>query len=241
MKASPRQQQLLLDLQELDTRGARLRRQRQQIPELDDYAALDEDHAAARARFMEAQRGLDSQQAELERIEADVRLVGDRRVRDEQLLAASTAAKEAQALQGELELLARRQNELEDRQLEAMETIEAAQVSFAEAEQSLAQIEGRRSELATTISSEQARIDAESARTSDEREGLAAELQRDVLELYEETRARTGLGAARLRGDVSEGSNMTLAPGELATIRAAAPDEIVFCPGSGAILVRVAE
>lgn len=241
MKASPRQQQLLLDLQDLDTRGARLRRQRRQIPERADYAALDDAHAAARERFMEAQRALDSQRAELERIEADVKLVADRRARDEQLLAASTAAKEAQALQGELDVLARRQSELEGRQLEAMEAIDETRASFAEAEQALAEIEDRRGELRARIASEEERIDAEIARTEREREGLAAELQRDVLDLYEETRARTGLGAARLRGDVSEGSNMTLAPGELATIRAAAPDDIVFCPGSGAILVRVAE
>lgn len=241
MKASPRQQQLLLDLQELDTRGARLRRQRQQIPERADYAALDGDHAAARERFMESQRNLDAQQAEIERIEADVQLVVDRRARDEQLLAASTAAKEAQALQGELEVLTRRQGELEDRELEAMEAIEETQAGFAEAEGALASIEERRGELRSRIASEEERIDAEIARTEREREGLAAELQRDVLDLYEETRARTGLGAARLRGDVSEGSNMTLAPGELASIRAAAPDEIVFCPGSGAILVRTEE
>jgi predicted nucleic acid-binding Zn-ribbon protein len=34
---------------------------------------------------------------------------------------------------------------------------------------------------------------------------------------------------------------MALAPAELQEIRSAAPDEITFCPGSGAILVRIDE
>jgi predicted nucleic acid-binding Zn-ribbon protein len=34
---------------------------------------------------------------------------------------------------------------------------------------------------------------------------------------------------------------MALAPAELSDIRATAPDEVVFCPGTGAILVRGAD
>ena len=34
---------------------------------------------------------------------------------------------------------------------------------------------------------------------------------------------------------------MALTPAELSGINAAAPDELVFCPGTGAILVRVIE
>jgi len=54
-------------------------------------------------------------------------------------------------------------------------------------------------------------------------------------------RGRIGIGAARLRGRVSEASNMELAPAELTDILAMAPDELVHCPQSGAILVRVSD
>lgn len=238
MKASPRQQSLLLDLQELDTTIVRLRRRREQIPELAELAALETEASETRDQFMTAQRELDTQRAELERIESDVALVEQRRTRDDELLAVSTSSKEAQALQSELDTLRRRQGELEDRQLEAMETLESAERVYERAQAELAQVEGRRAQLEERIVEAESLIDAELARASEERGGVAAELQRDVLDLYEETRARTGMGAARLRGNISEGSNMALAPGELADIRAAAPDEIVFCPGSGAILVR---
>ncbi|MBK0418107.1 hypothetical protein JD276_03565 [Leucobacter sp. CSA1] len=241
MKASPRQQQLLLDLQELDNAEARLRRKRQQLTERAELEALGGEHTSAKERFMAAQRELDAQRAEIDRLESDVELVRQRRARDNELIAASTSSKEAQALQSELDALARRQSELEDRELEAMEGFEATQARFDEAEGDLAGVEERRAALRTRIAAAEQELDADIARRAEERSLLAAELQRDVLDLYEETRARTGIGAARLRGNVSEGSNMALAPGELADIRAAAPDEIVFCPGSGAILVRVEE
>ena len=241
MKASPRQQRILLDLQDLDNTLARLRRKRTTLPERAELAGLSGDAADARTKFMAAQRELDTQNADLERIEADVALVQQRRDRDEQLLAASTSSKEAQALQSELETLTRRKSELEDRELELMEVQERALAAFASAEQLLAGVDARRSEIEARLTSAEQRIDRELASNAEERAGLAAELQRDILGLYEELRARIGIGAARLRGNVSEASNMALAPAELSDIRAAAPDELVFCPGTGAILVRVDE
>lgn len=241
MKASPRQQRILLDLQDLDNTLARLRRKRTTLPERAELAGLSGDAADARTKFMAAQRELDTQNADLERIEADVALVQQRRDRDEQLLAASTSSKEAQALQSELETLTRRKSELEDRELELMEVQERALAAFASAEQLLAGVDARRTEIEARLTAAEQRIDRELASNAEERAGLAAELQRDILGLYEELRARIGIGAARLRGNVSEASNMALAPAELSDIRAAAPDELVFCPGTGAILVRVDE
>lgn len=241
MKASPRQQQLLLDLQSLDNTLAQLRRKRSTLPERAELMAVSEEAAAAKTELMAAQRELDSQNAQIERIEADVRMVAERRARDENLLAASTSPKEAQALQSEMETLTRRQNELEDQQLEIMATQETAQSQFDEAEATLTGIDGRRAEITARIGGAEGDLDAKIAELSDERAGVSAEIQRDLVGLYEELRARIGIGAARLNGKVSEASNMELAPAEIAEIMATAPDEIVFCPGTGAILVRTAE
>ncbi|MFA5608259.1 MAG: hypothetical protein WDA07_13960 [Leucobacter sp.] len=241
MKVSPRQQQLLLDLQDLDTAIARLHRRRNTLPERAELDALTGESATVREQFMGAQRDLDALQADIDRIEADVETVRQRRERDEQLIAVSTSSKEAQSLQNELETLARRQADLEDRELELMERHEAAQAVFDAAERAFNAVDGRRSGLEDAISVAERKVDAEIETQQEERAGVAAELQRDVLGLYEELRARLGVGAARLRGNVSEASNMALTPAELSGINAAAPDELVFCPGTGAILVRVIE
>ena len=241
MKASPRQQRLLLDLQDLDTTLARLRRQRKTLPEREQLAGLAGETSDVRTRYMAAQRELDAQTAELERVESDVALVQQRRDRDQQLLAASTSSKEAQALQSELETLTRRQSELEDRELELMEVQEQARIAFDEAQGVLDGVDARRTDIQAAITASEQRIDRDIASQQEERDGLAAEVQRDVLGVYEDLRARIGIGAARLRGNVSEASNMALTPAELSDIRSAAPDELVFCPGTGAILVRIEE
>lgn len=241
MKASPRQQSLLLDLQDHDHLIARLRRRRSQLPEREQLAALQGELSTAKAEYMAVQRELDSQNADIARVENDVETVRQRRHRDTDLLSASTSSKEAQALQAELDALELRQSALEDRELELMQENEATQSRFDAAAEVLAGVDERRAEITTSLLESERAIDAEIAAAVEERAGIAAELQRDLLDLYEDVRARNGIGAARLRGNVSEGSNMALAPAELLDIRAAAPDDIVFCPGSGAILVRVAE
>lgn len=241
MKASPRQQQLLLSLQDLDTSIARLQRRRQRLPEREELVGIGGEIAAARESFMASQRELDTQNAEIARVEDDVRVVGERRKRDEDLIAVSTSSKEAQALQQELDTLASRKANLEDRQLALMEAQEVAQADFDAASEVLAGIDGRRAAVQEKLDAAVREIDRDIASQQEERDGLQAEVQRDLIAVYEELRGRIGIGAARLRGNVSEASNMALTPAELSEILSAAPDELVFCPGTGAILVRVTE
>ncbi|MDI6024280.1 hypothetical protein QBL02_12085 [Leucobacter sp. UT-8R-CII-1-4] len=239
MKASPRQQRLLLDLQALDNSLARLKKRRVQLPQRAELAGMQGELTAAKEVFMAAQRELDTQNADIERLESDIDVVRQRIQRDNELSAASQSAKEAQALQTELETLARRQSALEDRELELMEANELSQSVYDAASAALASVDQRRADIQNAIAEAEAAIDRELAETTRDRAGLAAELQRDLLEHYETLRARIGIGAARLRGKISEASNMELAPAELTDILAVAPDELVHCPQSGAILVRV--
>jgi len=239
MKASPRQQSLLLDLQDHDNLVARLRRKRTQLPERQELAALQGELSEAKTEFMAVQRELDAQNADISRLENDVETVRQRRRRDADLLSASTSSKEAQSLQGEIDTLEKRQGVLEERELDLMQASEETQARYDTASEILARVDERRAELTANLLEAERAIDAEIESATQERAGIAAELQRDLLDLYENLRQRGGMGAARLRGNVSEGSNMALAPAELQEIRSAAPDELVFCPGSGAILIRV--
>ncbi|MBP1325176.1 putative nucleic acid-binding Zn-ribbon protein [Leucobacter exalbidus] len=241
MKASPRQQRLLLDLQDLDTTIAQQQRKRKTLSQRAALAGLSGELTAAKQSFMAAQRDLDTHSAEFDRIQSDVVLVSQRVKRDEEKLASSSSAKEAQALTAELEQLAARTEKLEEKQFAIMELQDAANQAFAAAEAALAGVDGRRAEFQAELDKAEAAIDRELAINVKERLGLSAELQRDVYDLYESLRKRIGIGAARLRGNVSEASNMTLAPAEISDIRQAPIDELVFCPGTGAILVRVDE
>ena len=77
----------------------RLKKQRNALPQRAELAAMQGERAAAKDAFMTLQRELDTQNADIERLESDVELVRQRIKRDNELSAASSSVKEAQALQ----------------------------------------------------------------------------------------------------------------------------------------------
>jgi predicted nucleic acid-binding Zn-ribbon protein len=162
--------------------------------------------------------------------------------RDKTRLDAGTGpAKQLEALQHEIETLARRQRELEDAELELMEKKEEAEAVLAAIESRLtkarteqADVESRREELLTGIAK-----DEEFRRSG--REPLAADLPADLVKLYEQIREQTGVGAALLRAGRCEGCHLELSGSEKARVRAAAPDEVVRCDDCRRILVRTDE
>jgi len=241
MKASPRQQQLLLELQELDHEESRLNRRLKQLPERAELEALSGRSQETKDVFMQAQRALEDLQTEIGKIEADVQTVDQRNQRTTERLAASTQSKEANALQDELTTLETRKRVLEDRELELMEQLEEAQTAFEEATTRVNEVEAEAARLRTAIQTAEEEVRELRTSNREDRAGLAAEVQGPILDVYEHTRERYGIGAARLRGRVSEGSNMELDAADYRAALDTPEDELYFCPTSGAILVREPE
>ena len=86
-----------------------------------------------------------------------------------------------------------------------------------------------------------ASITAERTTAAAGRRTIEAKVPADLLALYERQRARYGTGASLLRGGVSMASGVKLLENEMQAIRAAAPDEVIMCASSEAILVRTGE
>ena len=108
MKADPTQQQRLLDLQALDTRLGQLDHQLRSLPEHAELEALTARAADLDAEVVRTTTARGDVQRELAKAEADVQLVRDRAARDQQRLDAGVGtAKDLQAIQHELESLAR--------------------------------------------------------------------------------------------------------------------------------------
>lgn len=241
MKASPRQQQLLLELQELDHEEARLSRRLKQLPERAELEALTGRSQETKDVFMQAQRTLEDLQTEIGKIQTDVHTVDQRHQRTTERLSTSTQAKEANALQDELTTLETRKRVLEDRELELMEQLEEAQTAFEEATTRVNEVEAEAARLRTAIQTAEEEVRELRTSNREDRAGLAAEVQGPILDVYEHTRERYGIGAARLRGRVSEGSNMELDAADYRAALDTPEDELYFCPTSGAILVREPE
>lgn len=241
LKADPGAQARLLDLQSLDTRLQQLDHRARALPEIAAITALSAEGERLRIRRVTESGVAEDARTELTRVESDVAVVEARIARDDQRLQASSSAKDVAGLESELTTLRRRLGELEEIELavmERLEDLEAAERALVEEQEilaaRLAEAESARDAALTGIRAE--RDDATGNRSS-----IAAVLSPDLLALYERQRQRYGSGASLLRGGVSSASGVKLLENELALVRAAAPDDVLICPDSQAILVRTDE
>lgn len=241
LKADPADQALLLELQDLDTRLQRLTHRASTLPEAVRVIELTGE-AEALQRTLGEQRGtLEDAQAELRRVESDVAVVDARIARDGERLQGSASVKDIQGLEQELAALAKRKSDLEDIELAVMETVEQREADLTATRDTLAALTGTRDEAVAARDAAVASIAGERAQADDSRRELAGSIPADLLELYERQRARYGSGASLLRGGVSTASGVALNSSDLNVVRSAAPDDVLLCPESNAILVRTDE
>jgi len=241
LKASPQDQALLLDLQALDTKLAQLAHRAKSIPELAELSALNS-QAVARRQILAERRGLsENVQLELSRIESDVKIVEARIARDSERLQGSSSVKDVAALEQELTALRKRLNDLEEIELTVMERLEESQGAIAETVAELDTIAGRISEVEAARDAQLVVVNAERETAEAGRRSIEVKVPADLLALYEKQRSRYGTGASLLRGGVSLASGVKLLENEMQAIRAAAPDDVIMCASSEAILVRTDE
>ncbi|MEO8708272.1 MAG: hypothetical protein ABI400_04415 [Lacisediminihabitans sp.] len=241
MKASPDDQAHLLDLQAADTRLNQLDHRAKTLPEIGALASLAEGLATLRQELMSTTGALEDAELELSRIEADVSVVETRIARDTDRMQSTSSVKDVAGFEAELTGLRRRQLELEEVELEVMERVENLQSAVREARTALDEAEARVSEVEAERDAALAAITSERQHAAANRSSIASVLPEDLLALYERQRNRYGLGASFLRGGVSGASGVKLTESDMAVVRAAAPDDVLICPDSNAILVRTDE
>lgn len=241
LKADPADQALLLELQDLDTRLQRLTNRAATLPEAVRVTELTAQAEALRRGLIDQRGTLDDAQTELRRVEADVAVVDARIARDSERMQSSASVKDIHGLEQELAALAKRKNDLEDIELAVMEAVEQREAEVDGTRDALealtaTQEEATRARDAAVESIARERREAEAARAE-----LAGSIPADLVALYERQRARYGSGASLLRGGVSSASGVALTGSDLSAVRAAAPDDVLLCPDSNAILVRTDE
>ena len=122
------QQRLLIDLQSLDSRLARLRHERKHLPVLSRIKATVERLKANRRAAALADGALAEARKGAARSEDEVDQVTRRAAILRERLSSGTAnPRDLTAIQGELDQLGRRRTVLEDAQLAAVEALESAQ------------------------------------------------------------------------------------------------------------------
>ncbi|MEK0157102.1 zinc ribbon domain-containing protein [Arthrobacter oryzae] len=241
-KAAPAEQLKLLELQGLDARLKSLSNRRRTLESDPRISDLQAALAVANGELGAAKMAVHDAEAELKRSEADVEQVASRIKRDEARLNSGTGlSKDLVALQSDIASLTKRLSTLEDVELEVMERLEGLRERQAAQQKIVDDVQGSFGGIRAELDAALAEIAAEAAEVGARRSEFAAGLDAGLLAAYEKTLAKRGVGAARLFHGKSEGSGMQLSPGDLADIKAAADDDIVYCPDSGCILVRSAE
>jgi uncharacterized protein len=241
VKATPATQVRLLDLQQVDSQLARCAHRLRTLPEAQTVAELERKTLALRNEQASTQAAMSDLKLQVNRTEADITAVRARTERDKSLLDSgnTAASKHLTELEHELATLARRQAELEDSELELLQSIEdlervdaqlAAELATTESDLQAAQV--ARSETTTAITVEQQEL-------RQQRDTLTAEIPDDLVTLYERIRSDGAqVAAGLLRGQRCEACQMELAMADAAELRAAATDEVLRCPECRSIVVR---
>jgi predicted nucleic acid-binding Zn-ribbon protein len=241
LKASPNDQAHLLELQALDTRIQQVDYRAKTLPQLVVITGFESESTALRVETLSATGALEDAKRELGRIESDVAVVEARVKRDTDRLQASSSVKDVAGLESELAGLTRRQLELEEIELEVMERVEALESAMRELRVKHDELRGTIAGVVADKDESLGGLMSERGHAAANRSTIAAKLPEDLLALYERQRVRYGQGASMLRGGVSEASGLKLNEFDMAAIRAAAPDDVLICPESSAILVRTGE
>jgi predicted nucleic acid-binding Zn-ribbon protein len=161
--------------------------------------------------------------------------------RDTDRLDSATSVKDVAGLEQELTALRKRRDDLEEIELNVMETVEEREQAVAATRTVLDDLEARITAQEQERDAALAGIGSERGHAEANRSTIAGKLPDELLALYERQRDRYGFGASLLQGGVSMASGVKLNANDLGVIRSADPEDVLICPDSQAILVRTPE
>jgi hypothetical protein len=240
MKAEVIQQRSLLELAQLDAELGRIDHRAKHLAEQQQVEAAQVAHSEANDRLAAVQLALEDLDGQVAKFESEIDAVRQREDRDRSLLVAGTVdAKQLTELQHELETLERRQFSLEDSLLEVMERREELQSQQAGGLAEIDELQSKLTDAQRACDEARNEIDQLRHQSVSRRDELVAELDTDLVVLYERQRAHGGAGAGVLQGRRCGACRIEIDRGELARISAAADDDVLRCPECGAILLRV--
>jgi hypothetical protein len=229
----------LWELQQLDTALTQLQRRLTKLPEAASLADADGRLAQHRQAIAAAAKLLSDAEATIESTEHEAAALTAKRHRLEQQLKVVSETRQADALNHEIELLNAQRDELDDRELEAMEQQSQAGERLSElASEEDAVVAMRESAAAQLAVAKGAGADEEAELTA-KYDAAREALNIEEIAVYDYQRARHGgIGIAKLIGLRCDGCHLDLSRAEVDNFKALPPGELVECPQCGRVLVR---
>lgn len=241
MKASPENQNLLIELQLIDSQVTQAKVKLASLPELEQIAAIHTRLENTAVELTVVETELADVAIDLRRSENDVEQVEDRMKKDEaRLTSGQGAPKELEQLQHELATLGKRKADLEDGELEIMVKHDGVKARVDELLNDQVGLKKLELELNVRLENAKTEIDKTLANLATARSALTPRIDPILLELYEKVRASAdGIGAALLVGNKCDGCHLAINAVELDRIKGLPVDEVIRCEECRRILVRI--
>lgn len=231
----------MLQVQQLDTQLDQIANRLEHLPERAAAMEVMREVESLRLRVVTLTTDAADIELEVAKAEEDVAQVRARASRDQGLLdgGSITDGKQLTELQHEVGTLSRRQQELEDVEIEVLERLEVCNRELAESKVALAEAESAASVAVAASEAATAELNAEREQTVSERQAKAAAIPAELMSLYERIRVdNAGVGAAHLTRGRCQGCRIQLSPVAMSAVRKAAPADLVRCEECRAILIR---
>jgi predicted nucleic acid-binding Zn-ribbon protein len=161
-----------------------------------------------------------------------------RKDRNEEMADSGVDARVQRELQHESDSLVRRQRELEDAEISFLERQEDAVARAKGLEQEEIATVAELASVSEQAKTERQELDGRIAGLRAERNEVVSGLSPQLVNLYEDTRSRRGVGVALLEGGQCSACRITMAPDEVARLRAADEDQVETCEECGCLLLR---
>jgi predicted nucleic acid-binding Zn-ribbon protein len=241
VQASTEQQGLILELQLLDNEIMQANTKLKSLPEIEQLLHIEKRVTAANDELSVVKTESDQIALELRRGEVDVETVTDRIKKDEARLSSGNATpKELEQLQHEVETLKKRQESLEEIELEIMIRNDAVITRTNTLSTDLASLQTLKNEISGRLQSATNEINKVIADKNTSRSLVAGKIEKALLDLYEKIRGNGGgVGAAALVGNKCNGCNLAINAVEMDRIKSLAKDELLRCEECRRILVRI--
>lgn len=214
---------------------------REHLPEIAELAQLASDQRTVADRLVGVRTRASDVKREQDKLESDIDQVRQRMSRDQQRLDTGTvsSAKELESLQHEIESLHRRQNALEDVELDVMEQLE-------EIDTELVSLQVEETRLVAAVEAAEQHRDAtmteiarDEAFARQQRDLLVGGIGPELLALYDKLRRQhEGVGAVAIKQRRCDGCRLEMTPTDLGRIRAADDDLVLRCEECRRIQVR---
>lgn len=229
----------LLELQRVDSGTDRLNQRKADLPEQRELDELAEQRSAIDVTFAEQQAALDAVAREQTKLETEVSQIEDKVTHEQSRLYSGEVSnpKELSNIQAELDALRRRKAHLEDQELDVMERREGLEKEHGDVATAVADLDAKIADATSRRDAASVEIEHELKRLADERAQILPTLHPEVIELYEDLRARKGgVAVGALENGTCRACGLPLSPMQRDEIKRS-DDPIIRCENCRRLLV----